>query len=211
LFDTIENNPESIQTIGSKEHREIAREAVSKSIVVLKNEKQVLPISRFSKKIYIAGVAADNLGMQLGGWSVEWQGIDGNWTPGTTILDGILEVASPQDDIVYNQDGNFDDTNGVADVGIMVVGEKPYAEGWGDTENVSVSNTDLETIHKLKQHAKKIIIIIMSGRPLDIKNEMKNWDATIAAWLPGSEGGGVADVLFGVKPITGKLPVAWDL
>ena len=131
LFDNIEYNPESVQNIGSKEHREIARAAVSKSMVVLKNEKQLIPVSRFSKKIYVAGAAADNLGMQLGGWSVEWQGIDGNWTPGTTILEGIRETVSPQAELIYDKDGNFDNKNKPADIGIMVVGEKPYAEGWG--------------------------------------------------------------------------------
>ena len=211
LFDNITQDPESIQGIGSKEHRAIAREAVSKSMVVLKNEKKLIPISRFSKKIYVAGDAADNLGMQLGDWSVEWQGIDGDWTPGTTILEGIREVVSPQVDLVYDKDANFDNKNTIADIGIMVVGEKPYAEGWGDSENLFLSNIDLETIEKLKKSSKKIIVIIVSGRPLDIKNEIKNWDTAVAAWLPGSEGGGVADILFGIKPITGKLPVDWEL
>lgn len=211
LFDNINDNSESIQDIGSIEHRAIAREAVSKSMVVLKNEKQLLPISKFSKKTYVAGAAADNLGMQLGGWSVEWQGIDGNWTPGTTILDGIREVVSSQVDLEYNMNGIFDDKNELADIGIMVVGEKPYAEGWGDRENLLLNNDDLVAIENLKRYSKKIIVIIISGRPLEITNEIKNWDAAIVAWLPGSEGGGVADIIFGVKPITGKLPVDWDL
>lgn len=211
LFDNFEHNPETIKNIGSKEHREIAREAVSSSMVVLKNENRLIPVSKYTKKIYVAGEAADNLGMQLGGWSVEWQGIDGNWTPGTTILGGIREVLSPQVDLIYDQDGNFDNENEPADIGIMVVGEKPYAEGWGDNENLSLSKNDLEAIDKLKKNSKKIIVIIISGRPLEIKNEIKNWDAVIAAWLPGSEGGGVADVVFGIKPVIGKLPVDWDL
>lgn len=211
LFDNVDYNTNLTQDIGSEEHRKIAREAVSKSMVVLKNDNNLLPISKFSQKIYVAGTAADNLGMQLGGWSVEWQGIDGNWTPGTTILDGIREVMSPQVDLFYNKDGNFETDNQLADIGIMVVGEKPYAEGWGDTKNLSLNSDDLKTIEKLKKNSKKILVIIISGRPLEIKNEIKNWDATIAAWLPGSEGGGVADIIFGVQPITGKLPVAWEL
>jgi len=211
LFDNLNYNPAAIADIGSAEHRAIAREAVSKSIVILKNEKQLIPISKFSKKIYVAGDAADNLGIQLGGWSVEWQGINGNWTPGTTILDGIREVVSPQVNLVYNKDGNFNDNSKLADIGIMVVGEKPYAEGWGDKEDLSLSDNDLEIIDKLKKNSKKIIVIIISGRPLVIKNEIKNWDATVAAWLPGSEGAGVADIIFGNKPITGKLPVNWSL
>lgn len=211
LFDNAPQNTNGLADIGSAEHRKLAREAVGKSLVILKNEKQLLPISKNLKKIYVAGAAADNLGMQLGGWSVEWQGIDGNWTPGTTILGGIREIVSAKADLIYDKDGNFDVKNGPADIGIAVVGEKPYAEGWGDRENLSLSATDLETIRKLKNNSKKIIVIIISGRPLDIKKEIKNWDAAVAAWLPGSEGGGVADVIFGLRPATGKLPVDWPL
>ncbi|MFA5248768.1 MAG: glycoside hydrolase family 3 N-terminal domain-containing protein [Patescibacteria group bacterium] len=211
LFDNAPQNADALQNIGSAEHRKLAREAVSKSLVVLKNEKQLLPISKSLKKIYVAGEGADNLGMQLGGWSVEWQGIDGNWTPGTTILGGIREIVSAQADLIYDKDGNFDSKNGLADVGIAVIGEKPYAEGWGDQENLNLSQKDLETIEKLKKNSKKLVVIIISGRPLEIKNEIKNWDAAVATWLPGSEGAGVADVIFGLQPITGKLPVDWPL
>lgn len=211
LFDNTSQNTDALQAVGSAEHRELARKAVSESLVVLKNEKQLLPISKYFKKIYIAGAGADNLGMQLGGWSVEWQGIDGNWTQGTTILEGIQDIASTQADLFYNKDGNFDNKDGLADVGIAVVGENPYAEGWGDQENLFLSEKDLETIEKLRNNSKKIIVIIISGRPLEIKNEIKNWDAVVAAWLPGGEGGGIADVIFGFQPITGKLPVGWPL
>jgi len=210
LFDNAPQNIGALQDIGSAEHRMLAREAVSKSLVVLKNEKQLLPLSKYFKKIYVAGAGADNLGMQLGGWSVEWQGIDGNWTPGTTILEGIRELVSSQTDLFYDKDGNFENKNGPADVGIAIVGEKPYAEGWGDQENLNLSQKDLETIEKLKKNSKKLVVILISGRPLEIKNEIKNWDVAVAAWLPGSEGGGVADVIFGLKPITGKLPVDWE-
>jgi len=211
LFDNAPQNTDALQNIGSVEHKKLARKAVSESLVVLKNEKQLLPISKYLKKIYVAGAGADNLGMQLGGWSVEWQGIDGNWTPGTTILEGIRETVSTQADLLYSKDGNFDNKEGLADVGIAVVGENPYAEGWGDQENLFLNEKDLETIEKLRNNSKKIIVIIISGRPLEIKNEIKNWDAVVAAWLPGSEGGGVADVIFGLQPITGKLPVDWPL
>lgn len=211
LFDNIDYLPEFKDDIGSEAHRALAREAVSKSIVLLKDDQQILPLSTSLKKIYLAGNAANNLGMQLGGWSVEWQGIDGNWTPGTTILEGIKASVSPNTEIVYNQDGNFSKTERLADIGIMVVGERPYAEGWGDRDNLSLTKNDLATIEKLRKNSKKIIIIIISGRPLDIKAEIKNWDAVLAAWLPGSEGAGVADIIFGLKPISGKLPVIWEI
>ncbi|MBU1970237.1 glycoside hydrolase family 3 C-terminal domain-containing protein, partial [Patescibacteria group bacterium] len=98
-----------------------------------------------------------------------------------------------------------------ADIGIAIVGEKPYAEGWGDTEYPVLSETDLQTIQKTKAASKNLIVIILSGRPLDIKKHHQDWDAVVAAWLPGSEGQGVADVLFGDYPFTGTLPVTWEL
>ena len=98
-----------------------------------------------------------------------------------------------------------------ADVGIAIVGENPYAEGWGDNENPRLSPEDLKAINNLKNKSKKIIVIIISGRPLDIKEYINDWDAIIAAWLPGSEGQGVADMLFGEFEFTGTLPVDWDL
>lgn len=211
LFEKIDYYPEFQQDIGSDEHRTLAREAVSKSVVVLKDDEQLIPISPQTKKIYLAGNAADNLGMQLGGWSVEWQGIDGNWTPGTTILDGIKEVISPNTNLIYEKEGNFNKNQGLADIGIMVIGEKPYAEGWGDKEDLILDKKDLAIIEKLKKNAKKIIVIIISGRPLDIKDELNNWDATLAAWLPGSEGTGIADIIFGLQPVTATLPVNWDI
>ena len=96
-----------------------------------------------------------------------------------------------------------------ADVGIAVVGEKPYAEGWGDSEALTLSPEDLETISLLRKVSKKVIVIIVSGRPLFLPDEMEQWDAIIAAWLPGSEGDGVAPVLFGKRAFSGKLPLPW--
>ncbi|MDA3839755.1 MAG: glycoside hydrolase family 3 protein [Patescibacteria group bacterium] len=207
LFDNPEPNTDNLSDIGSDEHREIAREAVSKSLVVLKNEKNILPLSSDMKKIHVAGSAADNLGMQLGGWSVEWQGIDGNWTPGTNILQGIIEVSPKDVEITYNEEGIFENKKEIADVGIVVVGEKPYAEGRGDKSDLSLSKEDLVAIENIHLNSKKIVVIIISGRILNIKNQIDSWDAAIEAWLPGSEGGGVADTLFGIRPFVGKLPI----
>jgi beta-glucosidase len=113
--------------------------------------------------------------------------------------------------VEYDLRGDFIEQNGLADVGIAVVGEAPYAEGWGDKEDPRLSAQDLETIGKLKKISKKVVVIIVSGRPLNIKEYAKEWDAVIAAWLPGSEGQGVADVLFGDYPFVGALPIDWDL
>lgn len=210
LFDKVATDSSNLKSIGSEEHRELARMAVRKSLVLLKNNNAV-PISKNAPQILVAGSAANNLGKQSGGWTVEWQGIDGNWIPGTTILKGIQGMVSSYTKVEYDLKGNFSDQKSKADVGIAVVGESPYAEGWGDNVNPKLSQEDIETIYNLKKISKKIIVIIISGRPLDIKEYKNDWDVIIAAWLPGSEGQGVADVLFGDFPFTGILPVGWNL
>ena len=212
LFDRPEAKPEGLSVIGSAAHRELAREAVRKSQVLLKNEKSALPLPASLPKIIVAGSAADNLGRQAGGWTTEWQGIDGNYgISGTTILEAIKNTVSRDTEVEYNKKGDFSVKNNLADVGIVVIGEKPYAEGWGHIANPGLSPEDLSVIKKVKAKSKKIIVIIVSGRPLNIKEYAKNWDAIIAAWLPGSEGQGVADVLFGNFPFTGILPVDWEI
>ena len=212
LFDRPQAELEGLSVVGSNEHRELAREAVRKSQVLLKNKNSVLPLPISLKKIIVAGSSADNLGRQAGGWTTEWQGIDGNngiW--GTTILQAIKNAVSENTDVEYNKQGNFSINNNLADVGIVIVGEKPYAEGWGDSANPSLSSEDLLTIEKTKAKSKKLVVIIISGRPLDISSYSKEWDSIVASWLPGSEGQGVADVLFGLYPFTGVLPLNWDI
>ena len=212
LFDRPEATSEGLSVIGSDTHRELAREAVRKSQVLLQNNDSALPLDKSVNKIIIAGSAADNLGRQAGGWTTKWQGIDGNaGIVGTTILESIKNTVPKDTKIEYNKNGDFSVRNNLADVGIAVVGEKPYAEGWGDIANPSLSPEDLSAIEKVKAKSKKVVVIIVSGRPLNIKDYAENWDAIIAAWLPGSEGQGVADVLFGDFPFTGTLPVGWDL
>ncbi|OGY87624.1 MAG: hypothetical protein A2233_01585 [Candidatus Kerfeldbacteria bacterium RIFOXYA2_FULL_38_24] len=211
LFDRPQALPEGLSVISNDQHREIAREAVRKSQVLLKNKNSVLPLSKSLKKILVAGSSADNLGRQAGGWTTEWQGIDGNYgILGTTILEAIKNTVSRDTEVEYNEKGDFF-TDNFSDVGIVVVGEKPYAEGWGDIANPSLSSEDLLTIEKVKAKSKKLVVIIVSGRPLNIKEYAKNWDGIIASWFPGSEGQGVADVLFGDYAFTGTLPVNWEL
>lgn len=212
LFDRPEALQSGLSIIGSAEHRTLAREAVRKSQVLLKNENAVLPLSKSFSNIIIAGSAADNLGRQAGGWTTEWQGIDGNYgLTGTTILQAIKSTVSKNTIIKYNKQGDFSGEDAFADVGIAVVGEKPYAEGWGDHANPSLSPEDLATIQKVKAKSKKLIVVIVAGRPLDIKKYIYAWDGVMTAWLPGSEGAGVTDVLFGDYPFVGRLPVAWPL
>ena len=211
LFDHPIDQGPSLSTIGSAAHRDIARAAVRESLVRLKNNNQLLPLPKTAGRIIIAGSAADNLGRQAGGWTIEWQGIDGNWITGTTILAGIRQAVAPTTVVAYDQAGNFPPSTSRADIGIAIVGEKPYAEGWGDNPYPALTSDDLATIQKVRQASKKLVVIIVSGRPLDIRPYQRDWDAVIAAWLPGSEGAGIADVLFGDYPFTGTLPIAWKV
>lgn len=207
LFDTDKNN----EIVLKQQHSALARQAVSESLVLLKNN-DVLPISPNVTHIRVAGSAANNIGRQMGAWSIEWQGFEGNNVVGaTSILEGIKNAVSSNTKVEYNRFGNFSKSSTKADIGVVVVGEKPYAEGWGDRENPILEEEDLMAIKNTQAVSKKVLVIIVSGRPLLIKNEIDSIDALVAAWLPGSEGGGVADVIFGQKNFTGKLPLPWPM
>jgi beta-glucosidase len=207
LFEQPFSDPAYLETVGSEAHRALAREAVAKSLVLLQHESAVLPIAKDTPLIYVAGVLADDIGSQSGGWTIEWQGKSGNITPGTTILQAIEATASGE--VRFNRFGKFESEQ-KADVAIVVVGEKPYAEGRGDNENPALSKNDLELIQRVREQAEKVLVILISGRPLVITEALPYTDAFIAAWLPGTEGQGVADVLFGNQPFTGKLPFTWQ-
>lgn len=189
-----------IELIGSEEHRAVAREAVRKSLVLLKNNNALLPLAKDST-IYIAGSCADNIGYQCGGWTITWQGKSGNITEGTTIKDGMEMALLPEGRITNDIDE--------ADVAVIVVGERPYAEGVGDSSVLSLLTADIKELKKARDSGKPILVIMISGRPLLINNYIADWDAFVAAWLPGTEGQGVADVIFGDYNFTGKLPVTW--
>ncbi len=208
LFEHPYSDPQYLPLAGSQEHRDLAREAVRKSLVLLKNDGDVLPLAKDTPLIYVAGRAADNMGMQCGGWTIEWQGKLGNIEPGTTILKGIQDIVSSKAVVDYERNGKFAGKP-TADIGIAVVGETPYAEGVGDKADLSLDPIDIQTLGNLKAVSKKLVVVLLSGRPLVVTDQITNWDALVAAWLPGTEGEGVADVLFGDFPFTGKLPYTW--
>jgi beta-glucosidase len=194
--------------LGSAPHRALARTAVAKSQVVLKNTGNALPLARDNNKIFVAGKSADNIGNQSGGWTISWQGASGNTTPGTSILQGIRATAGPSTTVTYSQNGGGIDRS--YKVAIAVVGETPYAEGQGDRRGaMGLDSADLGTISTLRASGVPVVVLLVSGRPLDIAAQLPNWTALIASWLPGTEGQGVADVLFNVVHPTGKLPVTW--
>ncbi len=206
LFETPYPDPAQLALIGADEHRALAQEAVSQSLVLLQNENEALPIP-LDAKIFVAGSFADDIGVQSGGWTIEWQGKAGNITPGTTILAAIKATASGE--VAYNKFGKFENFNPPADVGIVVLGERPYAEGRGDAADLSLSNSDIELIHRMGEQAEHVVVILLTGRPLLITDALSLADAWVVAWLPGTEGQGVADNLFGHHPFTGTLPYTW--
>jgi beta-glucosidase len=206
LFDHPFGDPSQIANVGSPEHREVARRAVAESLVLLKNDNQALPIPKTSKTIHVGGIAADDIGIQSGGWTIEWQGKTGDILPGTTILEGIRDAASADTRVDFSPDGQFESK---AEIGIAVVGEQPYAEGPGDVSSLLLKPEDVRLIQVMRQQSDKLIVILISGRPMVITPEFDIPDAWVAAWLPGSEGGGVADVIFGRQVFSGKLPYTW--
>ena len=194
---------------GSEAHREVAREAVRRSLVLLKNEGGVLPLSRKAARIHVTGRGADDLGMQCGGWTIDWQGKRGAVTPGgTTILDAIRAVAGKDTKITHSTDGSGAEG---ADVAIVVVGEEPYAEMEGDREDLSLAKEDAAAVSAAKAAGVPVVVVVLSGRPLVLGQTAGQADALVAAWLPGTEGSGVADVLFGDYKPSGKLSFTWPL
>ncbi len=206
LFEHPTSDADLLPTVGSDEHRTLARRAVAESLVLLKNEKQTLPVAGGTRTIFVAGGAANDIGRQSGGWTIEWQGKLGDITPGTTILEGI-EAASGAV-VAYDAAGRFE-ADEQADIGIAVVGEQPYAEWLGDSATLSLSATDMAVIERLRGVSKRLVVVLISGRPLIIDDALAQADAFVAAWLPGTEGAGVADGLFGAQPFVGKLPYTW--
>jgi beta-glucosidase len=192
---------------GSQAHRAVAREAVQKSMVLLKNTRNTLPLSRQAKRIHVMGRGSDNMGMQCGGWTIDWQGKHGEITTGgTTILKALRDSAGKDTEVTFSRDRP--EIKG-ADVAVVVIGEDPYAESKGDRVDLSLFAEDLAAVSEAKAAGIPVVVVVLSGRPVLLGPVATDVDAILAAWLPGSEGQGVTDVLFGdVKP-TGKLSFTW--
>jgi beta-glucosidase len=207
LFEKPYADPDLTATVGSAEHRLLARQAVRESLVLLKNDNSALPIDKNIPSLLLAGI--DNSGIQSGGWTLEWQGVTEDLLGATTIFTGIKAALSPNTQIYYDSSGQFPDFSGTAPVGVVIVGELPYAEGLADSADLRLSPGDIEIIQRVRVKVDKLVVVILSGRPLVITDQFRIPDAWVAAWLPGSEGQGVADVLLGDYPFTGKLPYTW--
>jgi beta-glucosidase len=234
LFERPYASTDDLDVVGSSEHRALAREAVARSQVLLENDGGVLPLAPptapgargeggggGTRDIYVAGRNADDIGNQAGGWTIQWQGASGDIIPGTTILEGIREVA-PGAEVTFSEDASAPMEG--ADVGIVVVGETPYAEGFGDIDgpewpngtpeqleekSLTLQPGDRAVIDRVCGAIETCVVLVVSGRPQILTDQLDQIDALVASWLPGSEGGGVADVLFGRRPFTGRLPVTW--
>ena len=206
--------------VGSAAHRAVARQAVAASVVVLKNDGGVLPLSKSVAGVALGGKTADNIGNQCGGWTVTWQGMSGNVTTGGTTVRAALEGVLTSARVNYALDGSA--TGNGSAVGIAVIGETPYSEGCGDIPSpiggtscasrpttLAVDSADVAVVQKMKSAGLKTVVVLVTGRPLILDQILPIADAIVVAWLPGTEGAGVTDVLFGDVHPTGKLPRTW--
>ena len=191
--------------VGSDAHRAIARTAAANSAVLLRTRPGALPIPTHGAKVLLAGPGADDVGIQAGGWTITWQGSAGQTTPGTTIRAAL--AARLGDALAYDAGGAFP-AGTKADVGIVVVAERPYAEGVGDSSTLQTPSEDVALVAKVRPLVKSLVVVVISGRPV-ILGDLGSADAVVAAWLPGTEGTGVADVLLGDEPFVGTTPYTW--
>ncbi|KAL3653235.1 hypothetical protein CASFOL_002916 [Castilleja foliolosa] len=203
-----------LDVVGCKLHRELAREAVRKSLVLLKNGKDpkspFLPLDKKAKRILVAGTHADNLGYQCGGWTITWEGKSGRITEGTTILDAIKEVVDERTEVIYEENPS-PETLSRQDISfaIVAIGEGPYVETGGDDPVLKISFGGAELASSVADRIPTLVILV-TGRPLVVEPLLlEKIDALVVAWLPGTEGRGITDVIFGDYTFEGRLPMTW--
>ncbi len=208
LFDDRAAPDPPIETVGSLEHRALAREAVAASAVLLRGDPAVPPVP--DGPVLVAGAGAADIGLQCGGWTIEWQGGTGPITHGTTIVEALTRVA-PVLTIQFDPDGHFDDGRfgRRGPVGLVVVAEPPHAEGQGDRADLRLPADDVALIERVRGRVDRLVLLVLSGRPLVLDAVAERCDVIIAGWLPGTEATGLADVLVGARPLTGRLPRPW--
>lgn len=204
LFESPKADRSAADSIGSPEHREVARQAVRESLVLLKNDN-IVPISSDVQHIHLIGNKAHDIGVQSGGWTITWQGSTGPSTPGTTLLDAVRSIGEERG-FAVSHGNSIPDT---ADLVILVVGEEPYAEFEGDTEKPELNNRDLGYHRTAVESGLPVLSIMFSGRPMIITDLIDDWDAFAAAWLPGTEAAGITDIIFGAYEPSGVLPITW--
>ncbi|MBN1775906.1 MAG: glycoside hydrolase family 3 C-terminal domain-containing protein, partial [Clostridiales bacterium] len=201
-----------IEELGSEKYRAIAKELVSKSMVLLKNEDDILPL-KSGQKIYVMGPAMNDIGIQCGGWTMSWQGyadMGSKMNPGTTILEGLMEYATEYGLEIITDEGRASE----ADVVILAISEVPYAEFLGDSKDLSLTGSlgsegNSDAISAAKALGKPVVSLIIAGRHVLISQYINNWDGVVMCYLPGTEGDGIASVLVGESDFTGKLPMPW--
>lgn len=205
-----DQTPNQVKELGSAEGRALAKKLVEKSQVLLKNDNNILPFKQ-GQKIYVFGPASDNIGIQCGGWTLSWQGLsDRRLTAGKSILEGLGAYADKYGLEIITDENRA----GEADVVVLALGEKPYAEYSGDTEDLSITGKlaqidNASAIEQAKSLGKPVVALIVAGRNVLISDYIDDWDAAVMCYLPGSEGDGVAAPLVGEVPFTGKLPMPW--
>ncbi len=201
-------NRSYLSQVGSAAHRQLSRQAERESLVLLKN-KGVLPLSKTGNyTLVVGGDHADNLGYQLGGWSITWQGGSGTTTTGTTLWQAV-QRAGLASSVKLNFVGTNTRGHYTGDVGIVAVGETPYAEDKGDSSTLALSDTDATEVSDVCSRVTKCIVLLFSGRPMIINSQLNQSSAFVAAWIGSTEGAGITDVLFGDASFRGKLTYTW--
>jgi len=205
LFERPYADRSNIDMIGSDKHRQVARECVRQSVVMLKNDG-ILPFAKDLSRVHVTGRFADDVGAQCGGWTISWQGSSGDITPGTSVLEAVKNTVGASTEVTTSADGSG--TSG-AELAVVVIGEKPYAEMNGDRKDLSLSHEDIAAVKQVKASGVPFVVVLLSGRPMILGNMLDDCNSFLAAWLPGTEGQGIADVIFGDYNPTGRLSYSW--